>query len=131
MMRRPILGLAAILAAAALADASTAIAAPIRECGNLHHLINGYQQVMNVTSRNVPCRIAHKTGWKIENQVLGHGFGSNSDKVHLRSHGFHWHGWTIRTRWYHQRGLPAYFISQDVRSTASRGRVIHYQVVGE
>ena len=129
--RAPRLILAAILVVAALAVAATALAASIRECGYLRHLIHGYQQVVNVTSRNVPCPVARETASQIEKQVLYRSYGSEWGKAHLRSHWFHWQGWTMHTRWYHKPGLPAYFISQDVRSTASRGRVIYYQVVGE
>ena len=123
---------ASALAAIALPGAPTAQAAPINECGqHLPYLINGYQAITNVTSRVVPCPRTRKIAWQIEQQILHRGYGSNDDKIHLRSHWFHWTGWTIHTQWYHETRWPSYFISQDVRATASRGRVVHYQVFGE
>lgn len=117
---------------AALVVAAGAQAAPIRECGHLPYLINGYQSVVNVTSRHMSsCSTTRKTAWAIEKQILHRGYGSNNDKIHFRSHRFTWAGWSIHTRWYSEPGMPSYFISQDVRATASGGRVVHYQVVGE
>ena len=123
---------ASALAVIALLGASTAQAARINECGqHLPYLINGYQAITNVTSRVVPCPRARKIAWQIEQQILARGYGSEYEKAHLRSHWFSWSGWTVHTQWYRESGLPSYFISQDVRATASRGRVVHYQVVGE
>jgi hypothetical protein len=38
-----------------LAGPVSAQAAPIRDCGTLPDLLNGYEQIVNITSRNVPC----------------------------------------------------------------------------
>ena len=119
------------LAVIALAGASAASAGPINECGHLPYLINRYQAISNVTSRVVPCVRARKIAWQIEQQILHRGYGSEYEKGHLREHWFGWNGWTVHTQWYHVSGLPSYFISQDVRATASRGRVVHYQLGGE
>ena len=118
------------LAVIALASPSTVRAAPINDCGHLPYLIIGYQEIANVTSRVVPCSRAREIAWQIEQQILYRGHGSQYEKVHLREHWFHWNEWTVHTHWYRVSG-PLSYISQDVRATASRGRVVHYQLGGE
>lgn len=129
MKRIIIIALALI---AGLSLVGSAQASSIRECGRLPYLINGYQDVENVTSRHMSsCSATRATAWSIEKQVLRRDYGSNNDKIHLRSHWFGWAGWSIHAHWYREPGMPGYFISQDVRATASGGRVVYYQVVGE
>ena len=111
--------------AAALAIAGSAQAAPIRDCGS-RTAANGYQGIVNITSRNVSCSQARHIAFVIYREV-----GPDSGGYARCPHNciVRWAGWRITVRWH--ATPPVAGQAADVRSTASGGRVVHFQAFGE
>ena len=106
-------------------------AAPIHNCGNLPDLFNGYQNVVNVTSRVVNCPKARNTARGIAWTMIRRG-DDGPENGGPSSFGFYWTGWTVRGRWhatYYRGHFEGYWA--DVRATAARGWVVHFQIRGE
>jgi hypothetical protein len=105
--------------------AGSAQAAPIRECGS-RNAANGYQSIVNITSRNVSCPQARHIAFVIYREV-----GPDSEGYARCPHNciVRWAGWRIAVRWH--ATPPVAGQAADVRATASRGRVVHFQAYGE
>lgn len=108
----------------ALAQAAPGQAAPIRECGRLHNTYNGYQEVFNVTSRNVPCQKARNTANGLTWTMIGKGFDNWPRSPTYFT--FRWTGWTARGHWY-----VHVYSELDLRATRPGGQVVHFQLAGE
>ena len=103
------------VAAGALALAPAAAASPIHECGV--YTISSYVGINNITTRSVRCDNAlYRLTHQIYNQAIRHDL-----------HSFYWRGWSVRIQTTPFAGTVLY----DVRSTASRGRVVRYQIYFE
>lgn len=129
-MKRTILILTALVM---LALAGSSRATPIRNCGNLPDTFNGYQSVVNVTSRVVSCPKARNTARGIMWTMIGRGDdNSQQEDPGPASFVFHWTGWIVRGSW-HTTYVQGYFEGYwaDVRATAAHGWVVHFQVRGE
>jgi len=70
---------------AALVFVPAASASPIRECGHLPVLFRGYEEVSNVTSRNVGCSHARELAYYFTKTVIRR----NYDGWPRRNHVFH------------------------------------------
>jgi hypothetical protein len=103
--------------------AGNAQAASIRECGS-RPAANGYQDLVNITSRNVLCSQARHIAFVIYREV---GPNSGGRGRCLRNCVVHWMGWKITVRYFSAYPLPPL---PDVRSTASGGRVVRFQARG-
>jgi hypothetical protein len=100
-------------------------AAPVRECGT-QNAANGYQSIVNITSRNVACALGRHDAYVIYKEVGpdNRGYARCPHNCVVR-----WHGWTISV--HYTSTAPVAGQKADVRSTASRGRVVHFQAYGE
>jgi hypothetical protein len=114
---------------AAVSSAQAGQGAPIRNCDQLPDTFHGYQTVLNLTSRNVRRQAARSTARAITKTMIARGDDSSSPAPAYFA--FHSSGWTVCGRWTASicSGITTY--SADVRSTASRERVIHFQFAGE
>lgn len=130
-MRR-LLVLAAVAALTSIAFASSAAAkqiqaltvtAPVRECGVLQKLFRGYEQAFNVTSRDVDCSSAGDVAYALAREIVRRGYDHSWPR---RERILSVAGWTALLTWY--RTGPFYV--EDIRSTASGGRVVHFQFGG-
>lgn len=114
----------AMVVAASLAFAAPA-SAGITECGQ-RPAANGYQTILNITSRNVVCSSARRDAYVIYREV---GPDSGGYARCPRNCVIRWRGWRVVVR-YHLTP-PVAGQAADVRSTASGGRVVHFQAYGE
>jgi hypothetical protein len=111
-MRRGLIALAVIAAALVpvIGSPEPAAAAPIKECGDLP--VQGFY-VVNITTRVTPCSKARRMAWTWYRQRAPQppdGAGTP----------YRWGSWSCRYRTLgHESG--------DLRCTASRGRVVHWQ----
>jgi hypothetical protein len=113
-----------------LAAAGSAQAAPIRECGS-RTAANGYQSLLNITSRNVSCSQSRHVAFVVYREV-----GPDSDgNVRCPSNCVvDWGGWRIAVhhfRWVWDGDAVGWLYAADVRATDSGGRVVHFQAFGE
>lgn len=92
-----------------------AAAAPVRACGG--GLGGAYR---HVTARNVPCQQARRLAARFY-RALPEACFNNATKPPCR---YRVDGWTVRGRWFRDaNGLD----QQDLRATASHGRVVRFQ----
>jgi hypothetical protein len=114
----------------AASGVESAQAASIRACGS-RNAANGYQSIVNITSRNVSCSQAQHIAFVIYREV---GPDNEGQAVCSRNCVVRWAGWRITVhyfRWIWDGGSVGWLYAADVRSTASGGRVVHFQAFGE
>lgn len=110
--------------------ASSASAAPIHECGHLPNLFRGYEEVWNVTSRNVSCSEARNVAYSLARDIVQRDYDSwpRRNRVYDTPGYGRDNDWTVHLTWY-RTGSTYYFM--DIRATVTHDRVVGFQFGGE